>query len=359
MEKKNINVYIITAIACLFIGISGTIAVYRYLPEISNNTTTEKTNKTVSVTEENSLKEAIDKVYNAVVLVQSYRGETLVSTGTGFIYKKDNQSGYVMTNHHVIESATTVKVKDINGNQIDAKVLGGDEYSDIAVLSIDAKAVLKVAEIGDSEAVELGDTIFTVGSPLGEEYMGTVTKGILSGKNRSVDTGDYVMDVLQTDAAMNPGNSGGPLVNIDGQVIGVNSLKLVEDEIEGMGFAIPIEVAMSAAEQLEKGEKIARPMVGVQLSELNNLYALYRSGIQIDNSVKSGIVVVGVDSGTPAADAGLQKGDVIVEFGGKEITSISTFRYQLYKYNVGDKAKLKINRNGKEQELEIYLNKES
>ena len=348
---------IVSIILAFFVGIMGTIGVYKFLPDKIGTTTVNKT--TVSVTEQNDLKDAIDKVYNATLLIQSYNGETLISTGTGFVYKNADGKGYVMTNQHVVDGASSVKVKDINGNQINATVLGGDEYSDIAVLTIDEKAVLQVAELGDSTALEVGDTLFTVGSPLGENYMGTVTKGILSGKNRSVDTGNFVMEVLQTDAAMNPGNSGGPLVNIAGQVIGVNSLKLVQDEIEGMGFAIPIELANSTAEKIEKGEKIVRPLIGVQITELSNTYYLYQSGIMIDKSIKEGIVVVSVQNDTPASVAGIKSGDVITELGGKKITSVSEFRSALYKYNVGDKVKMKYVRGTDEKEVTIHLNKES
>lgn len=357
MKQKTFAAFAV--ILAFFIGIMGTIGVYKYNPNIDTKTTNTVNKTTVSVTEQNDLKNAIEKVYDAVLLIQSYKNDTLISTGTGFIYKKDNTSGYVMTNHHVIEGADSVKVKDINGNEIDAKILGSDEVSDIAVLTIDVKAVLLVAEIGDSTASEIGDTIFTVGSPLGEDYMGTVTKGILSGKNRSVDTGNFVMEVLQTDAAMNPGNSGGPLVNIAGQVIGVNSLKLVQDEIEGMGFAIPIELAKSTAEKIEKGEKIVRPLVGVTMSELSNTYYLYRNGIMVDPSIKEGVVVVTVQSGSPADAIGLKAGDVITEFGGKKVTSISGFRSTLYKYNVGDKVEMKYIRGTKQQTVTIHLNKES
>ena len=346
-------------IIAFFVGIMGTIGVYRYFPVKEEVKTSSTSTATVSVKEENDLKGAIEKVYDSVVLVQSYKNGTLSSTGTGFVYKKDDKYGYVMTNEHVVDDATSVKVKDINGNEIDAKVLGGDEFSDIAVLTIDEKAVIEVAVLGDSTVSEIGDTVFTVGSPLGEKYMGTVTKGILSGKNRNIDSGSFVMELLQTDAAMNPGNSSGPLVNMAGQVIGVNSMKFVKDEIEGMGFSIPVELAKSTAEKIENGEKIVRPYVGVTLSELSNAYYLYRNGIDIDSSIKEGVVIVSVEKDSPASDIGLKSGDVVTEFGGKKITSISAFRSILYKYNVGDKVEMKYIRGKNTKTVTIHLNKES
>lgn len=352
--------YLITSILSLFIGISLTIVVLHYFPNNSKETTS-KVVKDVTVTETNTIKSSIDKIYNATVMIESYRSDRLIGTGTGFVYKKDKTNGYVMTNHHVIENADSVKVITIEGQTVDAKLLGSDEYADVAVLSIGAEAVLQVAEIGDSTKLSLGDTLFTVGSPVGSEYMGTVTKGILSGKDRAVtvtvNNSSFMMEVLQTDAAINPGNSGGPLVNINGEVVGVNSLKLVEDEIEGMGFAIPIEMAISSANKLEKGEKITRPLLGVSLVDLDNTYALYRYNLQVDKSVTNGAVVAAIDEDTPAFDAKLQAGDVITEINDTKIKSVAHFRFVLYKYSVGDEITVKYNRNGKEKTVKIKLTK--
>lgn len=351
--------YIVIVIASIFIGVMGTIATIHFLPpqkEIS-----EKTVKSVSITETNSIKEAVAKVYNSVIVVESYSMGRQKSSGSGFVYKKDNKNGYIITNHHVIEGASSVKVVNMDGQSLDAKVLGSDDYADLAVLSIDVKGVMGVAEIGESSSLELGDTLFTVGTPVGDEYRGTVTKGILSGKDRTVEvssstgSGSYMMSVLQTDAAINPGNSGGPLVNINGQVIGVNSLKLVEDEIEGMGFAIPIELVMNSVEKLEKGEKIERPVVGVHLLDVNNTYALYMNRIMLDKDITYGAVIVEVDSGSVADKGGLKSGDVVVAINGEKIEDTAHFRYNLYKYNIGDKIKVTYNRDGKEKEATLNL----
>lgn len=351
--------YIIIALLFLFIGIIGTVITLHYFPIMGE--TTEKVVKDVTVTETNTIKSSIEKVYDATVMIESYRGDKLIGTGTGFVYKKENNKGYVITNHHVIESGNVIKVINIEGQSVEATILGSDEYADIAVLSIDADAILQVVEIGDSTKLELGDTLFTVGSPLGSEYMGTVTKGILSGKDRTitvnVSNSGFMMEVLQTDAAINPGNSGGPLVNINGEVVGVNSLKLVEDEIEGMGFAIPIEMAMSSAEKLEKGEKISRPLLGVSLVDVDNAYSLYRYSINIDKNVSSGAVIASVDDNTPASSSKLQKGDVITEINGVKIKSVAHFRFVLYKYSVGEEITVKYNRSGKENSVKIKLTK--
>lgn len=358
--KKTFS-YIMTAIGSVFVGVIGTIMVFHYFPVYQENENGIK--KAVSITEENTIKSAVNKVYNAVVLITSYKNGKAIGTGTGFVYKTKDDKGYIISNHHVIDGATEIKVTNIEGKEVDATLLGSDEYADIAVMSIPKDGVLSVAEIGDSTKSEIGDTIFTVGSPLGKDYMGTVTKGILSGKDRMVEvssnTGGYVMQVLQTDAAMNPGNSGGPLVNINGEVIGVNSIKLVQDEIEGMGFAIPIELAMSTVEKLEKGEKIVRPLIGVEMIDASNTYSLYYNQIMLDKSITSGVAIVGVQNDTPASKAGFQKGDVIVEIDGTKIDSLAKFRYTLYKYSIGDKIKVKYYRGKDLKEVTVTLDKEA
>lgn len=353
--KQKFTCFVVGCI-CIMIGICGTIMVYRYYPQ----ETVEKTVKDVTIHETNTIKSAIDKIYDAVVVVQEYdlRGN-LVGTGTGFIYKKEGNKGYILTNHHVIEDASTIKVLTSQEKEVDAELLGSDEYSDIAVLSMTADEVLQVATLGDSTAMELGDTVFTVGSPLGSKYIGTVTKGILSGQNRkvtvSLKTGSFIMDVLQTDAAINPGNSGGPLLNINGEVIGITSLKLVQDEVEGMGFAIPIELAMASIDKLENGEEIVRPMLGVQLTEVDNPYLSRNYQIKVPNNVKNGVVVISVEEGSVAAKIGLQKGDIITKIEEREITDSSHFKYILYQYNIGDTISLTVIRDGNEQIVQAKL----
>ena len=244
-----------------------------YVADLTKEETT-KIVKDVTVTEADTIKESIDKVYDSVVLLESYRAGRLVGSGTGFVYKINDTDAYIITNHHVIDNSDEVKMTNSKKGEFKVTILGSDEMSDLAVLSVPKEGALKAAEIGKSDQVELGDTVFTVGSPLGKQYMGTVTKGILSGKSRTISVqltnGSFIMEVLQTDAAINPGNSGGPLLNINGEVIGVNSLKLVEDEIEGMGFAIPVEIVMGAVGRLEKGEKIIRPLLGIEMLDVSN-----------------------------------------------------------------------------------------
>lgn len=322
------------------------------------------TTKNTKVYEKSSLGPSISKVYDSVVMVESYKGEEEYSTGTGFVYKTDDKYGYVITNQHVVSGCDKVILILSNDEEIEAKILGGDEYLDLAVMRIDKNKVLQVASIGNSEEMNIGDSIFTVGSPMGYDYRGTVTSGILSGKDRMVSVSvsnssnsDWVMKVLQIDAAINPGNSGGPLVNINGEVIGVNSMKLVEDEIEGMGFAIPIEIAMAHVEELEKGKKIEWPMLGISMANVTDESLLYRNRIQVDSSIKYGVVVVEISQGSGASKSDLKAGDVIIKLNGETVEDSAYLRYELYKNKPGDTIEITYIRDGKEHTTKVTLTK--
>lgn len=351
MRERIINVIVILVVLSLGVGVT-----LYFTKDDSENKITG--NRNVTITSEDSINESIKKVYDSVAVVNNYRAGRLTGYGSGFVYKKDDKYGYILTNNHVVEDASEVTVTLSNGEEVQAEVLGTDSYMDIAVVRIDEDQVLQVAEIGDSTEAKLGDTVFTVGTPVSTEYAGTVTKGIISGENREITITDngtsYMMEAIQIDASINPGNSGGPLVNINGEVIGINSVKLVESSIEGMGFAIPIEVAMSQIDKLENGEAIARPVIGVTLYDLDSL-PLIGSNIDIDDSVKSGVVVDSVEKGSDAEAAGLQKDDVITKIDDVTVKGSAHLKYILYKHNIGDTVKLTIIRDGKEKELTLKL----
>ncbi len=352
---KKYGSYILTVILSMAVGVSVTLA---FLPKYQKKEEV-KTVSEVNITETNTIKESIQKVYQAVVVVEASDRTGKVS-GSGFIYKEDERYGYILTNNHVVENMTSVKAINIEGIEVAAEVLGTDTYMDIAVLRVRKDFVLQVASIGDSSSMELGDTVFTVGSPEGREYIGTVTKGILSGKNRevtvSLSNGYYIMSLLQTDAAINPGNSGGPLVNIDGEVIGINSLKLVKDEIEGMGFALPIEEVMLYVDRLERGEKVERPVIGLELFDASNYYLRQYYDLDVQSDINEGVIIYRVTEDSPAERANLQTGDIIFEVDGVKVSDLTHFRYLLYKHSIGDTITIKYERNGKEKEVQVTLN---
>ncbi len=354
---KNKIIYITSIIVSLFVGVCGTSLVVYYIPD--NNEDTKVVEEVVTINESDTIAPAVEKVYDSVVTVLNY-DRSLQATGTGFVYKTDDEYGYILTNHHVIADARTIEVTNMQEVTVEATLLGSDEYADLAVLRVDKDFVLQVATLGDSTGMEIGDTVFAVGTPVDVKYYGTVTKGIISGINRTVnvtlDNGDdFMMEVLQTNTAINPGNSGGPLVNMQGEVIGINTLKLVEDEIEGMGFAIPIEMATSVLDKLESGQEIERPLLGVSMIDANNQYALFSYKVYLDKDYTKGVVVVDVENGSPAATAGFKKDDVILKIDDVEIEDSTHLRYILYKYSIGDTIKIEYERDGKAQTVEVKL----
>ena len=363
-KGNNINIGVVIVLVIFVAVISGSLGAIVVLSTKTTTTTTEDgiTTSSVKLDETNTISESVDKVYDAVVVVEGYSNKQLASTGTGFVYKKSDGKAYIMTNHHVVANCDSVKVLFTNGDETETKLVGSDAYSDIAVLSVKDTTKIKAATMGDSEKSKVGDTVFTVGSPEGADYAGTVTKGILSGKDRMVavalsnsTTSDYYMNVLQTDAAINPGNSGGPICNINGEVIGITNMKLVDDSVEGMGFAIPIKDALNYASSLEKNGKISRPYIGISMLDLTNSFYLWQAGIIVPDNVKAGVAIYTVENNSPAAKAGLKKGDIITKINENKVENLAEFRYQLYKSSPNDKVKITYIRDGKEQTATITL----
>ena len=285
---------------------------------------------------------------------------TATATGSGIIISED---GYILTNNHVVDTsssnsysyydisdATSVKVK-LNsatyGNDatFDAKIVGKDSQTDLAVLKID-KTGLTAAEFGDSDQAVVGEFVMAVGSPLGLDT--TVTQGIVSAVNREVESDGTKYTCIQTDAAINSGNSGGALVNSEGKVIGINTLKLSGSGVEGIGFAIPINSTLDVTSQLIDHNKVLRPYIGI-------------SGISLDESTAKkynltvGVYVKTVQNFSPAEKAGLQSGDVIVKADDKDITTMDELNEIKNSHQIGDTMKLKINRNGEEKEITLTL----
>lgn len=328
----------------------------------SSGLTCSSADCTKVVVDESGISEAVQKVYDGVLMVRNYQKDEVASTGTGFVYKIEGDSAYVMTNQHVVDGAERVTLITSKDEEIDGVVLGGDSYVDIAVIKIKKTDGLVALQLGNSENASLGDLVFTVGSPLGYEYRGSVSTGHLAGKDRLVSvstdnstSSDWVMKVLQTDAAINPGNSGGPLMNTNGEVIGVISMKLVQTEVEGMGFAIPIEYINSKIETLEKGESIEWPLLGVSMINVSDARNSFRYDFDIPNNLDYGVVVAGIEAGSGAESSDLKEGDIITKLNGEKVQDSAYLRYELYKYSAGDTIEITYMRDGKEHTTKVTL----
>ena len=333
-----------------------------------NDNSASEVIKTLS-TEDADTSTNIEETSEAVVGVINLQKQSVwtqseeAGTGSGIIYKKENGKAYVVTNQHVVEGAQEVEIVLNNDERMQAKVLGTDKLTDLAVLEVNGEKIDTVANIGSSEDLKVGETVIAIGNPLGMNFANTVTKGIVSGLNRSVsiDTNgdarpDWITEVIQTDAAINPGNSGGALVNADGEVIGINSMKIAKQEVEGIGFAIPMDSALPIMEQLEQNGEIERPLIGISTASLNQVPPQYRSEIKLPEDVKGGMVVADVQTGSSADAAGLQQFDVITKINGNEITSILELRKFLYsETKIGDTIEIEFYRDGKAQTANLQL----
>ncbi|PTF26709.1 serine protease [Staphylococcus cohnii] len=273
--------------------------------------------------------------------------------GSGVIYQKNDGSAYIVTNNHVIDGASEIKVQLHNSNQVDAKLIGKDALTDIAVLKIDDTKGTKAINFANSSKVKTGDSVFAMGNPLGLEFANSVTSGIISASERTIDTqtsaGANKVNVLQTDAAINPGNSGGALVDLNGNLVGINSMKIANEQVEGIGFAIPSNEVKVTIKELVKNGKIDRPSIGIGLLNLSEIPDEYKK--QLNTDKKHGIYVAKV-----YADNGLKEGDIITKIDDEKVQEDTELRSYLYEHKKpGDNVNLTIERKGKTQSVDVKL----
>ncbi|OAL93343.1 serine protease [Bacillus velezensis] len=283
-------------------------------------------------------------------------------SGSGVIFKKANGKAYIITNNHVVEGASSLKVSLYDGTDVTAKLVGSDSLTDLAVLEISDKHVTKTASFGSSSALRTGESVIAIGDPLGKDLSRTVTQGIVSGLNRTVSistsAGESSINVIQTDAAINPGNSGGPLLNTGGKIIGINSMKISESDVEGIGFAIPSNDVKPIAEELLTKGQVERPYIGVSMIDLEQVPQNYQEGTLglFGKQLNKGVYIREVAQGSPAAKAGLKAEDIIISLKGKETGTGSELRNILYKNTkVGSTVDVKIIRDGKEMTKKMKL----
>jgi serine protease Do len=380
MPWKKVFIFILAVIiiggSALFGAMAGGVIVYRLMSQQQPATTvatqtqtavqavpaaSNSTTLVVNTTDvETSVTKAVQSVGPSVVTVVAtipgqntffgFTGDS-TSTGSGIFLSTD---GYILTNNHVIEGASQYQVVYADGTQHDASLVGTDQYSDLAVLKV-TDSITTVAKLGNSDALNPGETVIAIGSPLGD-FKNTVTVGVVSATGRSIDTGlGYSIDgLIQTDAAINQGNSGGPLVNLAGEVIAINTLIIRNSGsgtvAEGLGFAIPINTARAVSEQIIQKGHVSRPYLGISYQPITpRVAAIYRLSVQY------GVYITDVAAGGPADKSGLQVGDIITGIDKTNLDETHAYINTLFQYNAGDTVTLAINRNGKQIQVQVTL----
>jgi len=326
----------------------------------ANNTNPDQTLVLNNTDIETAITQSVQQVGPAVVTVVGtipgqmtffgMSGDQTVS-GSGFFISQD---GYILTNNHVVDNTKEVKIVLSDGSEQNASIVGTDQYSDIAVLKTSGK-VPAVASLGNSDKLDPGESVIAIGSPLGN-FKNTVTVGVVSATGRSIDTGNgyQIEDLIQTDAAINHGNSGGPLVDLAGEVIGINTLVVRNtnsgDVAEGLGFAIPVNTAQAIAQQIIQKGYFARPYMGIRFQPINPSIAA-----RYNLSAQWGVYVTEVTTNSPASAAGLEQGDIITKLGDITLDETHSYVNTLFNFNPGDTISLDVMRNGNDVPLQVTL----
>ncbi|MDT8978731.1 trypsin-like peptidase domain-containing protein [Paenibacillus sp. chi10] len=351
------------AIVSSVISALSAVILYSWIVGTGSVTQPVTINRTGTVDPYDRIVTVADKVGPAVVSIVNEQKrvaaeadeEKDTNLGSGVIIKRDDGKAFILTNEHVVQGADKLEVVLSNGQRKNAELIGKDRVMDIAVLLIDDAGVSTVAEIGDSRRLRLGETVVAIGNPLG--LGGSLTAGIVSYTNRLIPVSlnqdgvyDWEQRVIQTDAAINEGNSGGALVNLQGQVIGINTMKIATTGVEGLGFAIPTNEVMTVVDEIMKNGKVIRPYLGVYTVDLTNPYAPItdeqRNDLKLPQDVKNGVIVL--EATGPAKKAGLKLNDVIVRFDNETIGQTRDLRKYLYeKKKVGETMEVHFYREGK------------
>ena len=360
-KKKGVSKVIVIIIGIILVSVISSLTTYFLVRGNNDNIQLSSGNTTYNVENVENPVVAVAKIAGPSVVgvkvdyyEQGFFGELQENSeeGSGIIYSED---GYIITNYHVIEDAVsstsaqvTVTLYDESDQQeYTAKIIGTDSVTDLALLKIDASG-LTPAKFGKSSELEVGELAVAIGNPLGQEFAGSVTVGYISALNRTITTDGRTYKLIQTDAAINPGNSGGALVNAKGEVIGINTVKVTDTTVEGLGFAIPSDDALKIIEELKTTGKIVRPYIGIYGIDMDEATAKR-------NKLVEGVYVYQVFTGSPAESAGISRGDIIVEFDGQKVTTKQELNDFKNQKSIGDKVTIKIYRNGEYKDVEVTL----
>ncbi|MGH1442599.1 MAG: S1C family serine protease [Exiguobacterium profundum] len=323
--------------------------------------------QTSSNVSDSSVTNAVATAQPAVVTVNNFAQTGFSSeaveagVGSGVIYKKEGDSAFIATNHHVVNGADKLTVTFNDGTTAEATLMGSDATYDLAVLKVDADKVPAVISIGKSSELKPGQTVIAIGNPLGQ-FENSVTRGVVSSTSRlvPVDTdengqADFNAEVIQTDAAINPGNSGGALINEEGQLVGINSMKIATAEVEGVGFSIPVDIALPLINQIEQTGEVNHPSLGVSLRDVSEFPPGYLTEqINLPESVTAGTIIVEVQQNSSAAKAGLEARDVIVKINDKDVSSFIDLRSELIRDTDGT-VDIEYIRDGKTETVQVEI----
>ena len=364
-NSKTWKYYVAIAALCLISGVIGGLIAVALVPRLYLNSSqtaqTTNANFTPVITQTDNqpifpVEQIAKNVGPAVVGISNLQpGKTFnnssglreAESGSGFII--DAQMGYIVTNNHVIEGAQKITASLSDGRILDVKLVGADPLTDLAVLQVSDRNNLIAVSLGDSTKLIVGEPVVAIGNPGGHDFAGSVTTGVVSALNRSLNIqGESGYGLIQTDAAINPGNSGGPLVDYQGLVIGITSVKFTVTGFEGISFAIPISTAIPTVQQLINTGVAKHP--GLMVS-VNDQYVAYA----ISNNLPLGAYIAEVTANGPAAMAGIMAGDVITKINEVAISNSSDLIYQIYKYQVGDDILVTYLRNGVETQVQVIL----
>lgn len=363
MRKRIVSYILVGAICSMLAGTASSIVTMNMMKN-TNTTNTSKTAQqntsngekpkliTTNSTENLSIPEIVKKVSSAVVAISTksasvsgrFGGQSAQTegVGTGIIFSED---GYILTNYHVISGAQNITVLLIDGTEVSAKVVNYDAAADVAVIKLDGNTkVPGVAEFGDSDMLEVGESVVAIGNPLGKEFVGSVTAGVVSAVNRQVSIDNKDLKFIQTDAAINQGNSGGPLLNSKGQVIGINTAKIGQEGVEGLGFAIPINTVNP------KMEDLVKPIlkIGISCRDITE-------EISKEYNIPVGVYVSEIQEFSAAEKAGIMPADIIVKFGGQKIKTVEELNKIKATYKASDVVQVELVRNGKTMKLDLTL----
>lgn len=357
-EKKRF--FLIGTVLGIIFGVFIFVSTYLFLDN-SYQKNVEVNSISYQVNFDSAINEAINKASPNVVGVVRFKDNVESGTGSGVIYKLNDDHAYIVTNKHVIDKGTKVEVAFQSKERVEAKVLGSDIITDIAILEIPRGDLNGNMDFADSSNLKVGELVFAIGNPLGLKFYGSATLGIVSSIERllpiDIDKdgeGDWFANVIQTDAAINPGNSGGALVNVAGDLVGINSMKISNEQVEGIGFAIPSNIVYKIVNDLEMYGDVKRPYLGIHPVNMKQLSEQDRSDLGL-HYLNSGVYVNDVSNISCGYKYGIRIHDVITKVGDEKVESVTDLRLKLYEHKIGEEVSFSIIRNNTLKIIKVTL----